>query len=334
MESRLVLDNARRSFTPGGIVSGYVEVCVRLQCYLKHIKINLIGWMSCKCDDGKNDGSCSTIGFNDAATVNTTVSGMENKDRGEQQILNDMKILSGGTGKSELAPLGCKRFKFELMLPKNIPPSFEGQYGYTRYWIRALIGSNFGDDACEEEIRVLNLLDLNTVAEARQPFHISNSMSVGFWCCYTGNLYITVTGPLRGFCPGQMVPFQIQIKNDSRCAVYKTTMDLYKNIQYRSMCATVTPKCAKVVIARGTDTTCVKARTCRKITILVQIPVTESTTCQPNSLIKINYFVEVHCFITCCHCPVLGSSVVYIGTVPATCGGPPSTQQPKKEQQK
>lgn len=59
-------------------------------------------------------------------------------------------------------PAGQHTFPFQLQLPQDLPPSFEGAYGYIRYWAKATIDKPWKfDQHTKRAFTVIPSLDLN-----------------------------------------------------------------------------------------------------------------------------------------------------------------------------
>jgi hypothetical protein len=65
-------------------------------------------------------------------------------------------------GVTEVLPAGEHSFKFSMMLPCHLPSSFEGEYGYVRYTVKATLDRPWKfDHEVKAAFTVLSHLDLN-----------------------------------------------------------------------------------------------------------------------------------------------------------------------------
>lgn len=65
-------------------------------------------------------------------------------------------------GITEVLPAGEHSFPFSMMLPNHLPSSFEGQYGYVRYTVKATLNRPWKfDHEVKAAFTVLLHLDLN-----------------------------------------------------------------------------------------------------------------------------------------------------------------------------
>ena len=59
-------------------------------------------------------------------------------------------------------PAGSHQHAFNFQLPENIPSSFEGEYGYVRYWCKAIIDKPWKfDHEAKNPFSVVKHVDLN-----------------------------------------------------------------------------------------------------------------------------------------------------------------------------
>ena len=66
------------------------------------------------------------------------------------------------SGITEVLPAGEHSFSFSMMLPNHLPSSFEGQYGYVRYTVKATLNRPWKfDHEVKAAYTVLLHLDLN-----------------------------------------------------------------------------------------------------------------------------------------------------------------------------
>jgi hypothetical protein len=65
-------------------------------------------------------------------------------------------------GITEVLPAGEHSFPFSMMLPNHLPSSFEGEYGYVRYTVKATLDRPWKfDHEVKAAFTVLSHLDLN-----------------------------------------------------------------------------------------------------------------------------------------------------------------------------
>ena len=80
---------------------------------------------------------------------------------------------------------GDYSYPFQVMLPPNLPTSFEHEYGQIRYSISATIDIPWAfDKHSVKSFTVINVCDLNSLGPAlRQPYGVTGSKVFCCWCC-------------------------------------------------------------------------------------------------------------------------------------------------------
>ena len=72
-------------------------------------------------------------------------------------------------------PAGEHYLPFSFSLPPNLPPSFEGDYGYIRYWAKATIDRPWKfDHHTKRAFSVISCLDLNQEPTAPVSLFLQN----------------------------------------------------------------------------------------------------------------------------------------------------------------
>ena len=71
-------------------------------------------------------------------------------------------------GDEIILPAGSHAYNFSAQLPESLPSSFESQFGYVRYTVKAIIGIPWKfDQECKSAFTVISPLDLNKVPESK-----------------------------------------------------------------------------------------------------------------------------------------------------------------------
>ncbi|XP_038067557.1 arrestin domain-containing protein 1-like [Patiria miniata] len=149
----------------------------------------------------------------------TRIPNMQQQPNLQECYLNSRVTLCGtGAGQSErhnfnIQP-GATSYPFTLALMPEapLPPSFEGEFGYIRYKMRAtLIMSGMilsQDHSVERVFHVIHSpVDLNTISGLQNPLHAS-SECVHRGCCECNSIVISnlfVTLQKQGYVPGENI---------------------------------------------------------------------------------------------------------------------------------
>ncbi|BFY98822.1 hypothetical protein BsWGS_01862 [Bradybaena similaris] len=111
-------------------------------------------------------------------------------------------------------PAGQHTFPFQLQLPQDLPPSFEGAYGYIRYWAKATIDKPWKiDQHTKRAFTVIPSLDLNGQPDIEEPIQYRGELRTGCCCLPSGRFCGSVTTNRRGFVPGSEIGISSQIEN-------------------------------------------------------------------------------------------------------------------------
>ena len=79
--------------------------------------------------------------------------------------------VSENNSKKFVLPAGKYSYPFQFQLPPNLPSSYEGEFGYVRYYVKAVITKPWRlDYVTKTAFSVLSALDLNAVPEANVRF--------------------------------------------------------------------------------------------------------------------------------------------------------------------
>uniref|UniRef100_A0A914I6J9 Arrestin C-terminal-like domain-containing protein n=1 Tax=Globodera rostochiensis TaxID=31243 RepID=A0A914I6J9_GLORO len=113
---------------------------------------------------------------------------------------------------------GTHEIPFSYVLPKNLPNSFEGEFGFVRYTCRAVCESPWDfDTVCFLPFTVVGIEDLNCEAELLSlPLETRCSHSVGAFCVRLGSVSTELRIARGGFTPGESVRVNAKVRNESR----------------------------------------------------------------------------------------------------------------------
>ncbi|CAB05787.1 Arrestin C-terminal-like domain-containing protein [Caenorhabditis elegans] len=245
-------------------------------------------------------------------------------------------------GSNELAA-GEYAWSFSYNLPLNVPPSFEGKYGYLRYSVTAEVDRPWRLDKAKKRcITVSPLIDLNVIPHALTQINDQASENLGCCCFKKGYLELRVNIPKTGFVPGETVPMNIHILNHSSVPVTEVKAKIIqqcKFIAYRNgttfhygggyetgMSGQLqeTKHDTKTVVKHGQEMT-VAPRNEHKFAMELRLPSVTPTINQFSPVITVEYIVQFHVETS----STFGSDVdcemgILIGTVPIRQFLPPA----------
>jgi len=195
--------------------------------------LNLRGlYVTCKGD--------ALVGFNDEDDENP-----ERLWTANRTYMDTTQILWGNEPGSKAYFLtlqtGNYSFPFQFKIPAGLPPSFEGDYGYIRYYCKAIIDKPWEG---KNEIRlaafnVMSNYDLNslpssivaTPCEARD-VRIANTGGFCGLCESKGEVSVYMKTDRKGYVPGEQIIFDINIRNKSNQELTKWEIRLLQRTIY------------------------------------------------------------------------------------------------------
>lgn len=77
---------------------------------------------------------------------------------------------------------------------------------------------------------VVSLVDLNFFPNAQMPLTDEQMKTLGMWCCKSGKINCSIRIPRGGFVPGEMMPIEMQVLNNSSSKVNEVSTDQDINI--------------------------------------------------------------------------------------------------------
>ncbi len=115
-------------------------------------------------------------------------------------------------------PVGEHYLPFILELPQNIPHSFEGTYGQVRYELEASILQSIQTNfvlRSKHAIIVENNTPMDILRLCREPRTVAKTKRLKILIFGAGSISTTVSVPRTGFSPGDTIPININVSNQS-----------------------------------------------------------------------------------------------------------------------
>uniref|UniRef100_A0A1I7SAY8 Arrestin_C domain-containing protein n=1 Tax=Bursaphelenchus xylophilus TaxID=6326 RepID=A0A1I7SAY8_BURXY len=126
-------------------------------------------------------------------------------------------------------PVGEMRFPFQFHIPPNAPPTFEGSFGFIRYFIKAKIDRPWRiDNRHQVGFTVLPHFDLNSLPYSGYPLLRDSHQEIGCCCFKHGRLMIRLIVQKSGFVPGELIPVRVEIQNHASKGVKKILTEVYQ----------------------------------------------------------------------------------------------------------
>ncbi|XP_075145130.1 arrestin domain-containing protein 17-like isoform X2 [Haematobia irritans] len=211
---------------------------------------------------------------------------------------------------------GVHTYTFACQLPSNCPSSFEGMHGHIRYTIKvSLVRPWKFDQNYKKAFTVLRITDLNF--ESPQIRIPASSEAYRTFCCgpcTTEPLKLELKVPQTGFVPGQNIPVQGLIINNTNMAVSEVKFSLVMLVRYTS----TNPKrinVQRISVSKVKGDSVLRYCT-RCIKEELHVPATPPTCIQSCNVIQIVYQVEMYVEMKSLFKSQVISMPVIIGNVP------------------
>ncbi|TKR76313.1 hypothetical protein L596_017470 [Steinernema carpocapsae] len=135
-----------------------------------------------------------------------------------------------------ILPEGRHEVPFSYTLPKTLPSSFEGDYGYIRYTCRAICERPWDFDiVTKKAFTVIGIEDINEDPKAAQPASASDSnSSIKFCCRKNGNVITELSVERTGYTPGEVVRIKGKITNQSSRTLKNSSLRLRQHVSYKA----------------------------------------------------------------------------------------------------
>lgn len=152
----------------------------------------------------------------------------------EQEFLVQERNLIGSKGAdpTEIQP-GTYLYDFEHRLPRNIPYSIDGVYGFVKYFAMATLDLPWEmyDKNVVKPFTVRRYEDLNYMSGMREPREVITRKEIDspswiFWKGATGFVMIKGSIPQCGYALGEKISVDVEINNQSTVEIENVTISL------------------------------------------------------------------------------------------------------------
>lgn len=158
----------------------------------------------------------------------------------EQEFFVQARDLIGSKGADPTEiQAGTYIYDFEHRLPRNIPYSVEGVYGFVKYFVMATLDLPWDiyDKNVTKPFIVNRYEDLNYMSGMRDPREVITRKEIDspswiFWKGATGHVTIKGTIPQCGYAIGERIPVDVEINNQSTVEIENVTLSLQNVSSY------------------------------------------------------------------------------------------------------
>ncbi|VDN25153.1 unnamed protein product [Gongylonema pulchrum] len=143
--------------------------------------------------------------------------------------------ISSQNKKERILPQGRHEIPFSYTLPKTLPSSFEGEYGFVRYTCTATCERPWDVDIVSKRaFTVVGIEDINQEPETMEPACVSEcDSSVSFCCRRQGSVSVKLSLDRTGFTPGEQFQVNATITNDSSKTIRCSALKMRQQVDYR-----------------------------------------------------------------------------------------------------
>ncbi|KAK7116093.1 arrestin domain-containing protein 17-like [Littorina saxatilis] len=136
--------------------------------------------------------------------------------------------------KTTLLSKGTHTFNFEFPVPETVSSSFSGNHGYVKYTLKAVVERPWKIDVNTRGIIVESDLDLNNVPGASDSVSVSDDLKITTLLFPSGECNATVRLARKGFLPGDTIPVEFRIHNNSHHEIHKVSLNLKRVVIYKA----------------------------------------------------------------------------------------------------
>lgn len=203
----------------GETLVGCISIQVRERLKINSVYLTILGESRVRWTEQRNNGKSSyTVVFSSV----------------ENYMNMSVPLLSNQSKEDLYLEAGHFRQTFEIVLPPNLPTSFEHKIGKIRYSIRACIDIPWSlNKYSERGFTVISHFDLNLNPHLRSPNSNSGEKILGFGPWKSDPIVGKIQIPKVGFVPGENLPFEVTIENNSNKRVKEAKLTLRQNIEFR-----------------------------------------------------------------------------------------------------
>ncbi|XP_050538847.1 arrestin domain-containing protein 3-like isoform X2 [Daktulosphaira vitifoliae] len=213
---QIIYDKSTAIFMPGQSVSGKVLLVTNKTIKIRSIKMTIKGRASVSWHE-KQILAKSTKYYT-----------------AKEEYFKNQFTLFGDNGEVDLEE-NEHDFPFSILLPQKLPSTYNGRYGNILYKAKVTIDIPWAiDKVARSTFQVISPLDLNEEQNLAEPVKIEKEKNYCCCCCRSGPMNLIVCLPYSGFVPGQNIPFDIELNNDSNVAIKCVKIKLEKDTYFKA----------------------------------------------------------------------------------------------------
>lgn len=244
------LDNIDANYMPGDQINGSVDFSLTRSMDIKTVKVLFNGSSNVHWEEEDHNSSNKNVNHRQTESHNSESSArrssnqnnlppkkaMVSYDANEIWFSSSLLLLNNSASNDTLNS-GHFSYKFQFILPKNIPASFYHKIGSISYSIEACIEHQIGEfEKFKRGVTVNQLVDLNHDPLLKLAYGVTEKKE--FCCdillCSKEPVIADFTVDKSGYIPGQDIKFNIKIDNKSKRAINTISVYLYKTLIFQA----------------------------------------------------------------------------------------------------
>ncbi|KAJ8967573.1 hypothetical protein NQ314_002772 [Rhamnusium bicolor] len=299
------LDNYQGQYYPGNNVVGRVVCSFTQSKSIREIRLKLRGI--------EHTSWIGTESYYDNQSKETRTRSVEYTGHNHFLAVNISLRGSGDVGPGRL------EYPFNFVLPKNMPGSYNGKYGWIKFTIKATVDRPFKSDYEDvKEFVVVSPIDFNEMKDelTLRPVAYSDDKTLCCCCCASGPITMNVHLEKEAYIQGETANVRVEITNMSNENVERVEVKMGMTVESRVTSPSSESKCDYELLATDNDTG-VGAHGDRTYDFQLEIP---KFTVVPNfnlcTLFKQWTILKVKAVLPSCHEDMDISTTIVMGHIP------------------
>ncbi|XP_070172928.1 arrestin domain-containing protein 2-like isoform X2 [Littorina saxatilis] len=148
------------------------------------------------------------------------VTGTPRRRTATEKFLETTSILWGTEPTAsfgEMMPAGHHSLAFDVQVPKQLPASFEGRYGFVRHWLECVVDRPGASEmSTKRALSVISHADLNKDPVATKKIHHREEVILCCGCLRPDRYDVSYELPYRGYVPGETMFPDFRFRNFTR----------------------------------------------------------------------------------------------------------------------
>jgi hypothetical protein len=230
---KIILDQSHHVFKAGDTASGVLLIDVGDRVRISSVKMRIKGYTNVHWAEKRGTGPVAK--HNSIGIGNTNHNPHATHFRAYEEYLNLNYIFVPEQSADLYLESGQHKYPFEVVIPNQSPTSFEHEHGRIRYLLQGTVEIPWAfDQQANKIITVISQVNLNTMAQLRDPISVSEKRKLGCLCFETNPIYATLSLKQTGFVPGESIRFNVKISNETNRTIGDISVSLHQVITLKT----------------------------------------------------------------------------------------------------